>query len=802
MENLCLDLRYGVRALLRKRSVTAMAVLTIALGIGANTAIFSLVNAILLRPLPFQSPEQLVEIQTVNLGGGQPTSGASPADFWSWQEQSQAFENIAAFSGGGTTLTLDQHPESFPGAAVSVNFFDTLGIKPLYGRAFTSEEGKTNSPSVLILSHKLWQQKFAGDQSVIGKTIKTANGSTTIIGIMPPDFRYPYFAQVWTPMAQDSSEMQNRANRYFAITGRIKTGQTFATAQAEIKTIAARLEADFPQTNKNISAQIIPLRETISGRVRGSLLILLGAVGFVLLIACANVASLLLAQAESRRKEMAIRMAIGASRWRLIRQLLTESLLLALTGGSLGLLFSLWGVEVLVKLLPQRYSPAFQTLDVGIDKTVMLFALLASILTGIIFGLIPAWQSSRSDVNKALKESGRGSEGRHQRARSILVVAEVALALVLLAGAGLLVQSFARLQQVGLGFDQRNLLTMNVSVPFSRYPNNEARTRLYKQLIDQLSQTPGVENIALTCGVPFGYLAFPFNIEANPIPSGDAVVRYDSINPDYFKALKATMIAGREFTESDNVKSPKVAIINEALARQFFAEQEPIGQSISINYLGSRIRCEIVGIVASLKQDNLQEPASPQIYMPYAQIPWLGTALVIRAKGINASSLKTEAQSAIWAVDKDQPGSKGETLEESLGKLIEEPRLYTILLGSFAALALLLAGIGIYGVISYSVAQRTHEIGIRLALGAQKHDIRKLLIGQTMRPVSIGIMIGLGAALALTRLLQSLLFGIGATDLLTFISVGLILAGVALIACWMPARRATKTDPMIALRHE
>jgi putative ABC transport system permease protein len=803
MERLFQDLRYGIRALLKKPGFTSIAVLTLALGIGANTAIFSVVNAVLLRPLPFKEPAQLVEIQSVNLNSGQQSGGgASPADFWDWQQQSQAFDNIAAFSGGGTTLTLAEHPESFPGASVSTNFFDTLGVKPLYGRAFADEEGKTNAPSALVLSYKLWQQKFAGDADVIGRSVKTATGSATIIGVMPPDFRYPYFAQVWTPMQRDAGEMQNRANRYFAITGRIKADQTFASAQAEIQSIAARLEGDFPQTNKNISARLVPLRETISGRVRSSLLILLGAVGFVLLIACANVASLMLARAESRRKEMAIRVAIGASRWNVIRQLLIESLLLALTGGSLGLLLALWGVDLLVAFLPQGYSPAFQTLEVRIDNAVLMFALLASLLTGLVFGLIPAWQASRPDINDTLKETGRSANLKHQRARGILVIAEVALALVLLAGSALLIQSFARLRQVDLGFEENNLLTMSVSVPFSRYPNSEARARFYKQLIDKISQTPGVESIALTCGVPFGYLAFPFNIEGSPLPSGDDMVRYDSINPDYFKALKARMISGREFAESDNKKSPNVAIINETLARQYFAEQEPIGKQISFNYLGSRIKCEIVGVAGNIRQEDLQEPAKPQIYVPYEQVPWLSASLVIRAKGLSAASLRTETQNAIWAVDKDQPAAKGETVEESLGKLIAEPRLYTILLGSFAALALMLAAVGIYGVISYSVAQRTHEIGIRMALGAQKRNVLNLIIRQGMMLVSTGIVIGLFAALALTRLMQSLLFGISATDPLTFVAVSLILAGVALVACFVPAHRATKTDPMIALRYE
>jgi len=798
------DLNFSIRMLVRNPFYALVAVVAIALGIGANTAIFSVVNAVLIRPLPFRNPEQLVEVKTQNLSSErEAASGGSPADFWDWQDESKRFEQISAIRSGGETLALGEHLEVFPGASVSTNFFDTLGVRPLIGRTFLPEEGKLSAPGAVVISYQLWQERFGGDSAVVGKVVKTADGSTTIIGVMPPAFKFPAGAQTWTPLARDSGEMRNRANRYFGVIARIAPGESRESAQAELKTIAARLENTYPATNKNVTVSLISLSESLVGKVRSSLLILLGAVGLVLLIACANVASLLLARAESRRKEMAIRRALGASRWRLTRQLLTESVLLALIGGALGLLLSMWGVGLLMGLLPKDFSPAFQALDVNIDKSVLLFTFAASVLTGLFFGIVPAWQSSGAEINESLKESGRGSEARsNQSARGLLVIAEVALALVLLIGAGLLLQSFERLRHVDLGFDPHSLLTMPISAPFSTYPDGASRARLYKRMLERVSNVPGVESVALTCGVPFGYLNFPFNIEGTPLSSGDAVVRYDSINPDYFKALKARMIAGRQFTEHDTATSPKVAIINQALARQYFAGADPTGRQISFNHLGAPLKLEIVGIVGDIKQDELQQPAAPQIYAPFEQVPWLSASMVVRPSGGNPLAIKEAVQKAIWEVDPNQSASKGETLEETLSSMVAEPRLYTVLLGSIAALALVLSLVGVYGVISYSVAQQTREIGIRMALGAQAGHVMRMVIRRGMLLVLIGIGIGLAGALAVTRVMQTLLFGVSVTDPLTYFSVALLLAAVALLACYIPARRATKVDPLMALRYE
>ena len=804
METLFKDIRYGIRSLFKHPGFMAIAVPILALGIGANTAIFSVVNAVLLRPLPFKNAERLVEIRTQNLSReSEASSGGSPADFWDWQEQSQRFEQISAIRGGGEALALGEHLEVFPGASVSTNFFETLGVRPLLGRTFLPQEGKSTAPGALVISYRLWQERFGGDSSVVGKAVKTADGSTTIIGVMPPDFKFPAGTETWTPMARDSGEMTNRANRYFGIIARIAPGQSVESAEAELKTIAARLENAYPATNKNVTVSLVSLRDSLVGKVRSSLLILLGAVCLVLLIACANVGSLLLARAESRHKEMAIRRALGASRWRLTRQLLTESVFLALIGGTFGLLLSLWGIDLLTSLLPKDFSPAFQALEVHIDKSVLLFTLLVSLLTGLFFGIIPAWQSSRAEINEWLKESGRNTGERgNQSARGLLVITEVALALVLLIGAGLLLQSFARLRRVDLGYDPHSLLTMPISAPFSTYPDGASRARLYKQMLERVSQTPGVESVALTCGVPFGYLNFPFNIEGTPLPSGDAVVRYDSINADYFKTLKARMVAGREFTEHDTERSPKVAIINHALARQYFAGANPLGRQISFNYLGTRRKLEVVGIVSNIKQEELQQPTVPQIYAPFEQAPWFSASMVVRPTGANALAIKEAVQKAIWEVDPNQSASKGETLEETLTSMVAEPRLYTVLLGSIAALALVLSVVGVYGVISYSVAQQTHEIGVRMALGAQGGDVLRMVIKRGMLLVLIGLAIGLGGAFAVTRVMQRLLFEVSVTDPLTFVTVSLLLAAVALLACYIPARRATRVDPLVALRYE
>jgi putative ABC transport system permease protein len=804
MDTFVRDLRYGCRMLLKRPGFAVVAVGVLALGIGANSAIFSVVNAVMLRPLPYAEPDRLVSAMSVNSSDPQQDSaGVSAADFWDWKEQSQTFEQLAVISGGGGFSLRDaDQPDVFYGARVSFNFFQTFGVQPLIGRGFSSEDGQLNSAKTVVLSHKLWIRRFAGDSSVVGKTFNTADGGTTVIGVMPPDFKFPAYAEVWVPLARDSSEMRNRSNRYFGVVGRINPDQSIESAETELRAIAARLETEYPQANRGWTARLTPLRERLMGGTRTALFVLLGAVGCVLLIACTNVANLLLARAASRRREMAIRLALGAGRARLIRQLVTESAVLGLAGGIVGLLLAAWSLDLLIGILPSTEAYQFPV-AIRIDRTVMFFTLVISILTGVFFGLVPAWQASRPDVNEWLKEGGRAlSAGVHQRTRSALIVAEIAVALVLLIGAGLLVQSFVRLKKVDLGYDPNGLLTMWNSASPARYPNDEAKSRFYQRLIERVSQVPGVEGVTGSSSAWFGLLNFQFNIADDPLPGGDATVRYSAIAPQYFKVLRSQIKAGRDFDDRDDSRATAVAIINETLSRRFFQDSNPIGRKIVIGYLGRRVVREVVGVSSDIKQEELVSGTKPEVYVPAQQLPWFGMALVIRVSGDDPMSLKKELQQAIWEVDKDLPVSGAETVEHHLSELVAEPRLYTLLLGVFAAVALILASVGIYGVMSYSVTERTHEIGIRMALGAKQRDVVAFVVRQGLTLALIGVAIGLAVAFALTRVMSSLLYGVTATDPLTFALIPLLLAVVALLACYLPARRATKVDPMIALRYE
>lgn len=799
LESLWIDLRYGFRMMARNPGFAAVAVMTLALGIGANTAIFSVVNAVLLRPLPYVDPQRLVVVESGNRQKGpQQFTGASPADFWDWQDQSKAFERLAAISGGGFSLTGVEDPEIISQARVSASFFSVMNAKPFLGDLFSTEDESVRVPEKIVLSYRFWQRRFGGDPAIIGKTL--GDTGVTVAGVMPPDFNFPAQTECWSPLARDSGEMKNRANRYFSVIGLIRADQTLDSAMAELKTVASHLESQYPATNKEITVQLTPFRERIVRDVKTSLLVLVGAVGFVLLIASANVASLLLARAASRRKEMAVRQALGAGRWRLIRQMLTENLLLTLAGAAAGLLLAMWGRNLLTALLPETYAHLQLGDQARIDSAVLLFTLLVAVLTGLIFGIIPAWQASSPAASGWLKESSRGSEGPpSRRTRGALVVLEIAMAMVLLIGAGLLIQSFARLRQVDLGFDSRNLFSVGISTSFAKQPNDASRAQFIKQMLEQVAQTPGVESAVITSGSPFPYLSFNFTIEGRS-QSDEVSALYDSISPGYFRALRAQLLAGRDFSDRDTSGSPGVAIINETLARNYFSDEDPLGKRISINYLGQPQTREIVGIVKDINQG---EPGKvkAQIYVPYEQQPWLSASLLVRPSS-DPTAMKKDVQGAIWSVDKTQPVARFKSTDDALGNALAEPRLYTILLGVFAGLALLLATIGIYGVMAYSVTQRTKEFGIRMALGARTSDVLGMVLRQGMLLAITGVGIGLAGALAATRLLSSLLFGVSTTDPATFLLISVALVGVALAACYVPARRATKVDPVIALRHE
>jgi putative ABC transport system permease protein len=799
MQTLWQDLRYGARALLKNPGFALVAVITLGLGIGANTAIFSVVNAALLRRLPYDAT-RLVAVESFNPQKEKRAYGAPPADFWDWQEQSRTFEQLAMYSGGGIGLKESERIEVISGSRVTVNFFATFGVQPILGRAFDNEEGFANGPRSVILSHDLWQQRYGGDPQIVGRTLKTTNGAMTVIGVMPPDFKFPSYSQVWTPIARDSGEMKSRASRYCQAVGRIKQGETIESAQAEMKAIAAHLATSYPKDNQGRTVQLTDWRKSLSQDSRKALLVLMGAVGFVLLIACANVASLLLSRASARRREMAVRLALGATRAKVLRQLLTESLLLSLVGGALGLLLAFWGVEALTSLLP-KLNFSYQSIselrdEIRVDRVALLFTLAVSILTGLIFGLAPGWQAAKTDVSESLKEGGRSGGAGNHRARQGLVIVEIALALALLVGAGLLINSFARLLRVAPGYDPQGLMVMSLGFPA------ENKYAFAQQVMERVAATPGISSVALMSYPTLGGLIFQFNRESDPLPDGDVSVAYSAISPAYFRTLKTPFLTGREFDDRDLPNGRPVAIINETMARQYFAGENPIGRKIVINYLGQRLTREIVGVAGDVKQEEPSKPTKPEILVPFAQQPWFSGSLLVRSVHSDPLTVKNAAQQAIWSVRPETPESKAEPLTTTLAGHVAEPRLYALLLGVFATIALTLAAVGIYSVTAYSVAQRTKEIGVRMALGAQTGAVLKLVVGQGIKLVASGVALGLAASFGLTRLMSNMLFGVSAVDPPTFVVITLFLTFIALLACLIPARRATKVDPMVALRCE
>jgi putative ABC transport system permease protein len=793
------QVRYAGRTLGKQPGFTAVIVLTLSLGIGSNTAIFSLVNAVLVRAVPYLDDARLVSIETGREDRDvESYGGAAPADFWDWQAQSQAFEQLGAMSGDGGVAVRGERAELLRGPRVSTNFFDLLQARPLLGRTFRAEDGVVAAADTVVLSYRAWQGKFGGDPHIIGKMLD--DNGVQVIGVMPPDFKFPDYAESWIPLSRDSGEMQQRRSRYFQTFGRIKAGQTLASAQAELKTVAARLAAQYPATNQGITINLTPLGARRVREVKASLLVMLAAVGFVLLIACANVANLLLARAATRRKDFAIRAALGATRGQLVGQVLVESLLLGLAGGAGGLLLAVWGKALLVGLLPSSYAYLQLQDGVRIDGAVLLFTFGAALLTGVMFGLLPAWRAAQVSINDCLKD-GRGSQdgAGQRRTRHVLVVAEIALALVLLVGAGLLISSFIRLQQVQLGFNPQNLFAANLDLSPRQYPDEAARVTRIQEFQDRVAAVPGVAGVAVTTGNSFPYLNFTFNRVTNPFPTDENAL-YDAISANYFRVMQTPLAAGREFNELDQRHTPGVAIINETLARRYFANADPLNQFITVNYLGGQQRRQIVGVVKDHVQGELAK-IQPQIYIPYTQQTWFSQTLLVRSS-LELTSTRNAVAAAIAALEPKYIPAKVDTPAETLGKALAEPKLYTWLLGTFAAVSLLLAAVGIYGVMSYSVAQRTHEIGLRVALGAQRADVLRLILSQGMKLVGSGLALGLLTALLLTRLLEKLLFGISPTDPLTFFAIALLLAVVALVACWIPARRATQVDPLVALRWE
>ncbi len=801
MEAIIQDIRYGFRMLLKNRSFTIIAMFALALGIGANTAIFSVVNAVLLRPLPYQDPAQIMTVLQKESGP------VAPANFLDWRKQQSVFESIAAAQYWSPSLTGLDRPEQLTALQLTADMFHLLGVSPALGRTFSDGEDQPGNERVVVLSNRLWQRRFGGDSNIINQQITLDGQSYTIIGVMPKDFQFAPFwatrAEMWAPLNL-APRINDRNGQSLRIFARLNQGVTREQAQAEMDAINQRLEQQYPESNKGLQFFVDPLHEKVVGKTRPALLILLGAVCFVLLIACANVANLMMARATARQKEIAVKTALGASRSRIVRQLLTESVMLATAGGAAGLLLAQWGISGLLALSPANL-PRAQT--ISLDGYVLCFTLAISILTGLLFGLVPALQASKLDLNESLKEGGRSStEGRRRnRVRRLLVISEIALALVLLVGGGLMIRSFLRLQSVDSGFNPRNVLTMIVSLAGSEHSTGPKRAAFFNQLLERVEGLPGVQSASAINHLPLAgdIWGIGFTIEGRPAPlpgEGLAAV-YRIVRPKYFQTMGATLVAGRDFTERDNDTAPGVVIINEAMARRHWPGEDPIGKRITVTLNDTAPR-EIVAVVKDVKQGDWTAKPLPEIYLPYLQATSPRYLTLVVRTSSDPMRLAAAVQSEVWTIDKNLPVSEIMSMEDAISASIAQQRFNMLLLGIFAAVALVLAIVGIYGVMSYSVTQRTHEIGIRMALGARSSDVLRMIVGQGMVLVAVGIGVGLVGAFLLTRLMESLLFGVSVTDPLTFIAISIVLAGVALGACFIPARRATKVDPMIALRYE
>jgi predicted permease len=803
------DLRYAARMLARTPGFTTIAVLALALGIGANTAIFSVVNKVLLQPLPFKNPNELVIIWENATHLGFPKNTPSPANFLDWRNQGTLFTGMAAMGPKDFNLTGVGEPERLDGRRVSANLFDLLGVQPRLGRRFLPEEDKPGT-RVVILNDGLWQRRFGSDPKIVGQPVNLNGESYSVVGVMPPGIELPGFDnwkdQLWVPIAFSSEEANSRGNHYLEVIARMKPGVTLKQARVEMETIAARLAQQYPEENKRISCVVNPLHEEVVGDIKPALLVLLGAVGFVLLIACANVANLLLARAAVRQKEIALRLALGASRSRLTRQFLTESVLLAILGGGVGLMFAFAGLRILTAFIPDTIS---QAESIGIDGKVLLFTALVAVVTGLIFGLAPAAQASNFSLNETLKEGGRDAAGGSKgvRLRGLLVIAEVAVSFVLLIGAGLLISSFLHLRNLDPGFRADHLLTAKIDLPELKYPDREHRIPFFDDVIRRVSALPGVQSAAIAGNLPLTYNgdSMYIGVEGIPDPPPDQQrdVIYRAIGPGYFSTMGIPLVRGRDFTEQDSTETGYAVVVSEKMAKHFWPGQDPIGKRLKPGSTTSDSPWrEVIGVVKDVRQNDFVADPKLQMYMSYRQLKSLApNALVVRTS-VDPMSLAMPLRNAVWAVDKDQPVSNIRSMEEIVSAAMARQRFSTMLLGIFAALALVLAAVGIYGVMSYSVAQRTREIGIRLALGAQRRDVLRMTMEQGLRLVSMGVGIGLVAAFILTRVMASLLFGVDATDPTTFIVIPLILMSVALLASYIPALRATKVDPMVALHYQ
>jgi putative ABC transport system permease protein len=796
------DLKYGIRMLIKHPGFTVVAVLTLALGIGANSAIFSVVNAVLLRPLQFREPEQLVKLwETLPQQGL--TGTASAPNFLDWREQNQVFTELSAYETANFSLQGKDQPERILGVSATAGFFDVLSTPPQLGRTFLAGEDQASKNFVAVISDRLWQRNFGGDPEIIGKSITLGGETFTLVGVMPPGFEFPSATtDIWTPLVFSKEQLAERGNHSLRVIGRLKADASLQQAQEQMSTIARRIAIQYPDNQAGRDIKLIRLQEETVQSVRPALLILLGAVGFVLLIACTNVANLLLARAATRRREIAIRTALGAGRARLVRQFLTESLLLSLMGGALGLVVGKWGVDALVALA-SGFLP--RASEIGLDARVLGFTLLISVLTAIVFGLAPALQISKTDVQEALKEGGSsGSSPRGNWLRSLLAVAEVAAALMLLIGAGLLIRSFMRLQQVDTGLRPENVLTMKITLPEAKYKTKESAVAFYDQVLERVSALPGVETAGLINILPIQQFGWNGHTRVEGIPQSDppVLVEFRTASTDYFRTLGIPLIAGNLFNTRNKETSASAVVVNQTFVRQMLAGHDPIGKRINqgsdeANWM------TITGVVADVRQSGLARPTRPEIFIPYTQrqSETQSVNLVVRSTA-EQTALANSIRREVLAVDPNQPIYDVQTMETVIGKSVSNQRLNMLLMGIFAALAMTLALVGIYSVMSYMVTQHTREIGIRIALGAQTMDILKLVLGQGLLLTFIGVGLGLLGAFGLTRLMASLLYEVKSTDPVTFLAVSLLLLAVALLACYLPARRASRVDPMVALRYE
>ena len=804
MKTLVNDLRYGLRSLMKRPGFFAVAVLTLGLGIGANSAIFSTVNAVLLRPLSFPDSESLVLLQGVHTRQGISQSNMSVPDIVDWQNQNQSFEQIAGFVTGGVLIMSNDETERVLAAGVSGDFFASLRTNAALGRTLQPDDGRKGHDDVAVLSYGLWQKRFGGDPSVIGTKVMISGDNTTIVGVMPNGFEFPQQTEIWFPQILDASS-ERRDNRYLNVIGRLKPGVTVEQAQADINAIDQRLAQTYVETNAGWSTRVTNLREQLVTGLRTSLLVLLGAVAMVLLIACANVANLLLARVSARQKEIAVRTALGASRWRIVRQLLTESILLSVIGGVFGFGLSVWLTRLLIAVSPAN-TPRFD--EIGIDSRVFMFTLGVTLLTGLVFGVAPALQASKLDLNQNLKESGRRGSGgeRHNRLGSLLIVSEIALSFILLVGAGLLVKSFMRLNDVNPGFNPNNVLTMRMGLTPGKYKQGEPRAQVFSQAVEKIKAVPGVESAGGVLFMPLGGdtldLGRSWIREGRPFtPEESANAAYHVITPDYFRALQAPLVEGRAFTDQDNNDSPKVVIVNQSMARQAWPGESAIGKRITI-WRDEKFPREVVGVVGNTKA-SLDTDMGAQMYVPYAQdATWGSLTFVIRTTTSDPASLAPAVRNEIRSLDKSLPVYNVKTMDDVLAASVADRRTSMLLFATFAIVALLLSMIGIYGVTSYYVTQRTHEIGIRMALGAQLRDVLTLILKRGVVLALVGLSVGITGAFMLTRLLATLLFGVKPVDPVTFALGSVCVIAVAVFACYVPARRATKVDPLIALRYE